>query len=171
MSLKEVGDSFFNEDMENFIKRQPYMSFVILSGMIEFLGKCFSRRNDFQESNHSKGDYYDVINNLESLQKYKIFNEGDEKEKRNHMYKELRCGMVHALLPKTKIKLTSTDNELRNYTIGARELYSDIKNAWEEIYENDDIKTYIDNTIAIEVYDKVSDVTASNSSVSASTIQ
>lgn len=164
MSLKEVGDSFFNEHVEKFIIEQPFLSFVILSSMIEFMGKCYKCRKDFHESGHSKEDYYDAINNLQFLQKYIVFNYGDTKDKCNHMYKWLRCGMLHAFLPKEGIKLASGNNDLNNKIVGAKELYTDIKNAWDEIKKDSDILNYINNTTAIIVYDNTSGQTASDSS-------
>ena len=50
LSLKELGDSFFCDDMNDFVKKQPYMSFVIMSAMLEFLGKCYRQCSNFQET-------------------------------------------------------------------------------------------------------------------------
>lgn len=173
MSLKEVGDSFFCAEMETLVDKQPYISFVFMASIIEFIGKCYCRCKDglpFQVSN-TRYDYCKIIKELDSLKKYSFFNFKDSKGYNNYMYTELRCGMVHALLPKTKIKLSPTENELGDYTIGASELYSDIKNAWEEIMNIPEILQYVSETPAIEVYDNTSGGTASNGSVSASTIQ
>ena len=163
MSLKDVGDSFFcaNDDLERLVQNQPYMSFVIMSSLIEFIGKCYKRRLDFQTQYKSKEDYFDVINNLESLKKYREFNKEGQV---NELYTLLRCGMLHALLPKEDMHLAPGSNDFNKKIIGASELYSDIKNAWVEVKTIPEILQYVRETSAIEVYDLTSDGTASNSS-------
>jgi hypothetical protein len=54
---------------------------------------------------------------------------------------------------------------LNNHIVGANELYTDIKNAWDEIKKDSDILNYINNTPAIDDHDGVSSCTASNSNL------
>lgn len=68
-------------------------------------------------------------------------------------------------LPKEGIKLASGNNDLNNHIVGANELYTDIKNAWDEIKKDSDILNYINNTPAIDDHDGVSGCTASNSNL------
>lgn len=132
INLKQLGDSFFNIDFERFIDSQPYMSFVVMAGIIEFMGKCIQKRSDFLESGHSEGDYYYVINNVTALSKYDKFNYNYKNKSgkgmdSNYLYKVVRCGMVHAFIPKETIYLSDKDNDLSNKIVSAKELYSDLK--------------------------------------------
>jgi len=47
--------------------------------------------------------------------------------------------------------LSSDINELGRNTVGCKSLYSDIKKAWEEIKEMQEVKDYLDNTKAIVI--------------------
>ena len=82
-TLKEVGDSFFSDNVKHLVEEEPYWSFVLLSAMIEFMGKCYSIAKgldsrtsikDMQKSGLSETDFYNSINQITALKKYKIFN-------------------------------------------------------------------------------------------------
>ena len=76
--------------MEEIVNNRPYHAFALLAIFIEVLGKCLSGR-DWQESGKSKDDFNLALTSFLSLQKYKQLID---------LYHNLRCGMVHALLPK-----------------------------------------------------------------------
>lgn len=155
----DIGDNFFNSCSRSFIKKNPYISFILLSSFIEFLGKCMERRKDFQEDKHSKKDYYNVINSLQSLIAYKKFND-NSKRNSNYLYTHLRCGMLHALLPKDNLILSSSSNDINNNIIGAEELYSDLKKAWEELKKDPNLQSYL-NSNQLVVKDNLTGSTTS----------
>ena len=68
-NIRQVGDSIFDKRMSQLVKRYPYQSFVVMSAALEFLGKTYSKRNNFQEGGHSSADCDDVIKNLPALKK------------------------------------------------------------------------------------------------------
>lgn len=99
--IKEIGE----------IKsHHPYLAFLLICSGIEFLGKCLSK-NDWQE--YSKEYFSNAIKDLfpETYQ---------DKEIIELMRKDLRNGMVHALLPDSGVGLTEIkhdpDAEIRKET-------------------------------------------------------
>lgn len=170
INLKQLGDSFFNIDFERFIDSQPYMSFVVMAGIIEFMGKCIQKRSDFHKSGHSEKDFSSVFEIVTSLNKYQKLNKNDKakssKDKDcNYLYKAVRCGMVHAFIPKENIYLSDKDNDLSNSIVGAKELYSDLKNAWKEICMRTDVKDYLSKKEAIQIQGNVSGSTRQDTTV------
>lgn len=69
-TIRQVGDGIFDKRMSQLAKRNPYQSFVVMSAALEFLGKCYAKNPNFQESVHSKTTCEDVIKALSSLQEY-----------------------------------------------------------------------------------------------------
>lgn len=159
VTLVDVGNGFFNEATSTFIRKNAYLGFVLLSSFIEFLGKCIKQRTDFQEVGHSKEDYFDAINSLQSLAVYKQFNANIQK-KENYLFSHLRCGMAHALLPQDNLILSSGNNDLSRNTIGAEDLFKDLKNAWDEIKDNPRLKEYL-NQVQLVVVGNLSGSTSS----------
>lgn len=131
MTIKELGDSFFDEKMEKVIDDFPYMSFVILSVILEFIAKC--RLSDFDADTRGKTKNYftDAINDIEALRKYRSLSDCN-----CDLYTSLRCPMVHSCTPKDDIILSPDKNDLENKTIGAKELYGDLRLAWKEVLDD-----------------------------------
>ena len=140
-SIRQVGDSIFDKRMSQLVKRYPYQSFVVMSAALEFLGKCYSKRTDFQEGRHSQDDCNKAINNLSALNKYVKYND---------LYHNLRCGMLHAFTPDCII-LTRGMNDIDNNKIGAKEFCSDLRKAWEELKMLPDCKKYMMETFILDV--------------------
>lgn len=145
-SIRQVGDSIFDKRLSQLTKRYPYQSFVVMSAALEFLGKAFSGRNNFQESGHSSGDFEDVIKNLSALKKYSKYND---------FYHKLRCGMLHAFAP-DDIILKRGMNNIEKNEIGARELCEDLRKAWEELKTLPNCKAHIKETYILDVHGTMS---------------
>ena len=116
------------DNMECIVKCKPYYAFALLAIVIEVLGKCMNENADWQQSGSSESDFNKALD-LESLKKYKNI----ENIENNTLYKTLRCGLLHASLPKNGILLAPNKNNLKKKTIGCVSLYNDIKKAWRDI--------------------------------------
>jgi len=150
-SIRQVGDSIFDKRMSQLAKRYPYQSFVVMSAALEFLGKVYSKRKDFQESGHSKDDCNTVIENLSALNKYSKYND---------LYHNLRCSMLHAFSP-DGIILTRCLNDIGSNKIGARQLCSDLRKAWEELKKLPDYQKHIMETYILDINGTMSGSTLS----------
>ncbi len=162
-TLEEVGNSFFSSNVKHLVEEEPYWSFVLQSAMIEFMGKCYSiakrldsrsRVEDMQEGGHSKNDFGKMIQNSEALKGYQALNNNDE------LYHNLRCGMLHALLPKEGIQLAPEKNDLQNKIIGADDLYNDLQKAWENIKKDSDTSKFLEGKV-LETQGELSGATQS----------
>ena len=137
ISLQNFINKFIIDDIKPIVNSQAYLAFVLLSAAIEFLGKCLSKADDWQTSGESEYDFCNAIQTYPSLNKYKVkFGEsttvkGHNNVYKNKLYKELRCAMVHALQPSSKIILRGERNDLENNIIGCQELYEDVVAACE----------------------------------------
>ena len=142
VNIRKLGDSLFSTELEELVNNQPYMAFVNLSAILEFIARCKYYKL-FDEVSGKIGDMcYDAINNIKALEKYKELNyPNGEKKEANHLYKSIRCGMLHSLLPKKEIKLNDDNNDLNNMVVGAKELYHDLKEAWEEVKKESELLT------------------------------
>lgn len=120
---------FVVEDLEDIVKHHPYHAFFLLSSAIELLGKCLNSSPDWQ--NTSNVDFNNALN-LPGLSKYKSI--------QNEMYSSLRCGLLHACMPKEDLRLVQGKNDIPNKVIGCTELYDDVKIAWSELKKNKTIK-------------------------------
>lgn len=140
-SIRQIGDSIFDKRMSYIARKFPYQSFVVMSAALEFLGKCYSKRSNFQESRHSKDDCNLVIKTLIAFKDYSKYND---------LYHDLRCGMLHAFTP-DGIILTKGINDIKNNKIGARQFCEDLRKAWEELKMIPDIKKYITETHILDV--------------------
>lgn len=154
-NLRQVGDSIFNKKkMSQLTKRYPYQSFVVMSAALEFLGKCYERNPNFQESGHSKTTCENVINALPSLQEYKCYSD---------LYHTLRCGMLHAFTPNGIVLTRGDGNDAKKNMIGARKFCEDLRKAWEELKQIPECKKYLLGTEILEVTGTVSGSTLTQS--------
>lgn len=131
MTIKELGDSFFCEKVEKVIDDIPYLSFVVLSVILEFIAKCRLSNFETDTRGKTKNNYNDAINKIEALKKYRYLSDC-----KCDLYTSLRCPMVHSCTPKDDIILSPDKNDLENKTIGAKELYGDLRLAWKEILDD-----------------------------------
>ena len=161
MNLKEVGDSLFCDQLKGIVDQSPYLAFILLSAILEFMGNCNKRGRGSKYS--TKEIFFDLINNSEALKDYKKLNfRNDKNENNNYLYKYLRCGILHEVLPKGDIVLCPDRNDLSGTkkTIGAKNLYEDMKKAWEELKSSSEISSYLEETDAVCVIDEFSGSTA-----------
>jgi hypothetical protein len=93
--IKEIGDIKSNH---------PFLAFNLICSGIEFLGKCLK---------------FDIINDFDDGNSYfkntivELFPENYHKLK-NILWNDLRNGMIHILLPKSKIGLSEKRHDMSN---------------------------------------------------------
>jgi hypothetical protein len=80
-----------------------YLSFIVMTSAIEFLGACLDSK-DFHVGGRSKFRFELAIKKLGAFSGYKSYISGGGSG--YDLFAELRCGMVHAALPKPNIELT-----------------------------------------------------------------
>ena len=112
------------DEMQDIVERHPYHAFALLSILIEVIGKSINNDDDWQHFEPKGKDFNAALTSCLALQKYQNI---------KGLYGILRCGMNHAFLPKEGIKLAPDNNDLVNNIIGCKELYDDIKDAWDSI--------------------------------------
>lgn len=122
MTAKEHVTGILNE-MGDIVNKHPFHAFALLSIMIEVLGKCLSPK-DWQQGGNSQTDFNQALAKYPSLQKYRGI---------SNLYSILRCGMAHALLLKSGVILVPDKNDILNSTIGGKDLYQDICQAWKDV--------------------------------------
>jgi len=136
-------------EIEEVVKISPWIGFVAMSSAIEFLGKCIDSENplNWDKSDRSRQDFEMAISELNGLSRYRslirpsgLTKEQKESEVHFDIYKELRCGMLHAFAPKGKITLSHGPDEQRttihpNGTVNfnATELFEEFKKACEDV--------------------------------------
>jgi len=98
---KDFIKKHFIEEIGKIIPISPYLSFLLICGGIEFLGKCLDSKNDFCKSKLSEKHFEDAIVKLFPKRYSKLSNK---------LYLELRCGMVHMSGPGT-IAVTQIGND------------------------------------------------------------
>ena len=82
--------------------RLQYLSFIVMSSAIEFLGACLDTK-DFHIDHRSRMRFELAIKSLGAFSRYSSFISGGGSG--YDLFAELRCGMVHAALPKSKVEL------------------------------------------------------------------
>lgn len=163
-NIREIGDSFFSKHLEEFVDKSPYLAFVVLSAILEYMGHCLLKNEG--PSMNTKEIFYDLINNVKALKKYRELNFKETNKKgneinNNYLYKYLRCGMIHTILPNEDIVLSPDKNELSKRIVGAKELYEDIKKAWEELKSLPEVSKNMEAVDALKVVDELSGSTIS----------
>lgn len=148
ITLNGLYESIVNA-IEKIIGEQPYPAFLLMSALVEFMGKCKAKRADFDESGHSKEDFTSIIK-LNAFNDYKILGE----KYTDDLYSVLRCGLIHSMAPKEGIKLTKNKNDLSKKIIGAVDFFNSIKKGWEELMEEKDFKNYVNGSHVLLVSDE-----------------
>jgi hypothetical protein len=124
--------------MGKLIHTNPYISFILMGIEIEFLGKCNDTTlAEWNIPNRSNKDFGNAIKNIPSLQKYIPYLTSHQ------MYDSFRCGLAHALSPKSPITLSSKEemkhllehNGRLNFRV--EDFYEDFKNACTYIINKD----------------------------------
>lgn len=135
MNAKELIEGLIY-DTELIVSERPYHAFSILCVEIEILGKCLNA--DQWHKGIVRENFYNAINKLSALKKYRKYNFKEQSGRdNNRLYEILRCGMLHAGFPTDDtIKLGPQENNLSKDIIGCRELYDDILAAWNALKNN-----------------------------------
>lgn len=134
MLPKEFIQVVLIDECKDIVERHAYISFAVIAIGIEFLGKCML-------VNHK---YWNDI------KPEKAFNEGlkllvkvDSRYGHLNLKRELRDGLAHTLLPKSKIDLVDSKHNLKHFGVNkynqtvlvAEEFYSDFVKACKIVIE------------------------------------
>lgn len=152
LSGKDNIQNIINE-LEDIVNNHPYFAFALLAIIIEVFGKCYDSNLDWQHRDSSKKDFKSAIRKCSSLTKYKTI--GDDE-----VYSTLRCGLLHAFLPKDGILLTEDKNDLKNNIIGCKSLYKDVIAAWNQIKIDPSIQNKLTNNV-LEIRNTITGTTES----------
>jgi hypothetical protein len=134
LSPQEFIQATFINDLGRMIESKNfYLSFIIMGIGIEFLGKCLSPNDDWQEGKPGT-TFKKAVNTLDALKEYRrLLTEYD-------LYSSLRCGLAHAALPKYQITLSSTHAEAPHLletndsiNLHCESFFKDFKKACEEV--------------------------------------
>ncbi len=124
--------------MKPLVDRQPYFAFFIIASGIELLGKCINSKDDWHTKNGSREDFENAIDNLKAFANYRDYLKSSDID----LYGSLRCGLLHAMMPKDKIILMQGNEPLSldkynrlKLCIGT--LYQDFSNACTELLSDD----------------------------------
>jgi len=163
MNLREVGDSLFCYQLKEIVDKCPYFSFVTLSALLEFMGNCYRKGQGSKDC--TREVFFNLINKIDALKAYRLLNfKNDKNEDNNYLYKYLRCGMLHEVLPKEDVVLCPDRNDLSDEKkiIGAKNLYEDMKRAWSELKSSPEISSYMERTEVLRGVDDYSGSTTSS---------
>ncbi|MGD0858313.1 MAG: hypothetical protein ABR912_03235 [Terracidiphilus sp.] len=103
-----------------------YISFALICIGIEFLGKCLDQPNGWHDKGRSKEHFENAINEL--MPKYSACS--------SKLYKQLRSGFAHGLLPGTDIGLTHRDESVQYGTHNLGEHNGNLILVVEEFYDD-----------------------------------
>lgn len=139
MTQKEFIQQVLINQIGSVNKTDKYLSYILIVSGIELLGICVDE-NGFFESGHSGKRFRNIIENY-FPDSYKIYNNNGEID----LYSELRCGLLHSVLPKQKIGLSEIAHGSKHLSIQdgrlvlvAEDFYNDFKNACEIIIDKID---------------------------------
>ena len=93
--------SSYVKSLNLIVDKQPFLSIILTSCGIEYLGKCLSSSKTWDQSGLSQIDYEKAINELDAFKEYRAW------LKPYSLYISLRCSPVHSLAPSTKLKFVN----------------------------------------------------------------
>ena len=127
LTRREFFEQYVIKDSEELVDTKPYHTFLVLLVAVEMLGKIV-----------------EAINDIDALSPYRQFNH----ERTNYLY-ELRCGMAHSLslTNNVTLSLAPDKNDLSNGVIGCRDFLEDIKKAWNDVQNRDDLNVNLDEKV------------------------
>lgn len=134
----------FIDQLGSIINDHPYISFIVISTGIEFLGKCLDQKLEkWNEKQESRKYFEKAILTIPSLQVYSSYLD----QNTFNLYSNLRCGLVHSASPKYLITLSSKEElghlvlENNRLNLKIEEFYRDFRLACEfvinEVYSPD----------------------------------
>lgn len=138
MTLKNLLQTVFIDELGEVVVKHPYIAFITMGNGIEILGKCLSS-SSLDEENVSRKRFEDAIENLSAFAPYRPL---IGKTNNFDLYKSLRCGLTHTLIPKAPVTLSSKGemSHLIFYGTPSRvnlrceNFYEDFKMACDEIF-------------------------------------
>jgi hypothetical protein len=101
ISAKQYIKEFLIEGIGDIIKNHAYFGFPLICSGIEFLGICLDSASNWNDEKKSARHFKDAVDKLFPNVYAPI---------KNQLYKELRCGMIHAQLS-GNFKLTEVKND------------------------------------------------------------
>ncbi len=139
LTRREFFEQYVIKDSEELVDTKPYHTFLVLLVAVEMLGKMLL--GETNEKGKSKRAFVEAINDIDALSPYRQFNH----ERTNYLY-ELRCGMAHSLslTNNVTLSLAPDKNDLSNGVIGCRDFLEDIKKAWNDVQNRDDLNVNLD---------------------------
>lgn len=96
MKVTQFIEDVLIKEIADIQQNHHYLSFLLISSGIEFLGACIDNQ-DFDEVNLSKKRFVDAI---------ETFFPSSYKPHARNLYNNLRCGLAHIVSPNNKIGLT-----------------------------------------------------------------
>jgi len=138
MYPKQFIEQVLINELAEVVKTSPWLGFICISSGIEFLGKCIDNNNptDWNAERVSKPNFRNAIENLNAFSKYKPLLSRPNFD----LYREFRCGLVHACAPGANVSLSHGTEEKPNIigqtgeiNFNADEVYADFKAACEEV--------------------------------------
>lgn len=155
MKVKEFVQNILIEDIGNIQQTHKYhfISFALIALGIEYLGACLDPY-DFNEEGLSEKRFRQSIKIL-FKEEYHKFN---GKHKKFDLYKNLRCGMLHIIVPGSDLVLSQREEGLRHLKIGnikdrrvlvlvAEDFYEDFKSACNLLIKKIELKELQGNKI------------------------
>lgn len=129
--INEIGD---------ITKTHAYLSFVLISVGIEFLGRCIDDSVRWEEQ--KSGLFNNAIAKL--MPKYMPY----------RLYELLRCGLAHSMTPQKGLDLTETRHNKKHLSVDSdgklvlviEDFYNDFKCACEKVINEIDNKIYKQNS-------------------------
>ncbi len=115
MKGNEFIETVLINEIGEVANQYPYLAFALMCIGIEFLGKCLHCK-DIHTCGESRDNFSDALEKYPSLNKYQSI---------NNLYGCLRCGLLHAFLPKDGVILSGDQNDLPNNVIGCKDFYND----------------------------------------------
>lgn len=131
----------------------PFVAILLISDLIEFVGNCISNCS----AHRAQFEY--VINHIPAFDSYRSI---------NNLYRNLRCGLTHAMKPENGIELVDKGNNIINgetIRISFESLYRDFSRAIDQVMAGENgLRTERLNTPYIDVFiDELPGVTAETS--------
>lgn len=134
----------FIDQLGSIINDHPYISFIVISTGIEFLGKCIDHDlNQWDKIRKPRKYFEKAILTIPSLQVYSSYLDQNTFD----LYSNLRCGLVHSASPNYLITLSSKQEtghlvlENNRLNLKIEDFYRDFRLACEfiisEVYSPD----------------------------------
>jgi hypothetical protein len=140
MQPNEFINVVFIHELKGIVQATPYISFLIITTGIEFLGKCLDlEAPHWNVKNRAKVNFEYAINQLNAFENYRPFLES------HRLWDSLRNGFSHSFVPKFTVTLSSK-NEMPHLTIHhdnqrvnlrCEDFYTDFSNACIEVIKMD----------------------------------